>query len=238
VGADILRRVNSEPAAPAQIRNSADPSAAGSGPASAAAASAPGASPDGASYPATGPGTWAYAGGQGKVLGSAGTLTRFRVAVEDGMGQKAGAFADRVDAILGDPRGWTASRKLRLQRVPKGATADFTVYLATPATSEKMCAQVGLHTARYTSCRVPGKVIINVARYLDGVAGYGAPLADYQAYAINHEVGHQLGYGHQACPGPGKPAPVMQQQTLGLGGCVANSWPFIDGKRYSGPPIP
>jgi len=190
------------------------------------------------SYPITGPGTFAFVTGAGPVLGWAGMLRPFRVAVEDGIGQRAEDFSTVVEATLGDPRSWVASRRLRLQRVPRTASADFTVYLASPGTSERMCAMGGLATEKYTSCRLPGQVIINVERWLAAVPDYGAPLADYRAYAINHEVGHQFGMGHEACPAPGEPAPVMQQQTYGLRGCRANGWPYLAGSRYTGPPVP
>jgi hypothetical protein len=180
-----------------------------------------------------------FVDGYGPVLGTAGTLRRFKVAVERTLGQGNGAdFADEVDRDLGDERSWIASRQFRLQRVPAAAASEFTIYLVSADTSEKMCAAGGLSTDGFTSCRLPGQVIINNDRWQDAVAGYDAPLETYRAYAINHEVGHQLGYGHEGCPGKGQPAPVMMQQTYGLKGCVANAWPYIDGKRYTGPPIP
>ncbi|MBE1485278.1 DUF3152 domain-containing protein [Plantactinospora soyae] len=190
-----------------------------------------------AGYPTTGPGTFGYAGA-GPVLGSAGALRRYRVAVEQDIGQDVAGFAGAVDAVLGDPRGWTASKRLRFQRVGKAAKAEFTVFLATPGSSERMCATAGLHTERYGSCRLPGEVVLNVARWLTAVPEYGAPLEVYQAFALNHEVGHELGEDHQACPRTGAPAPVMAQQTYGLRGCAPNGWPYVDGRRYAGPVVP
>jgi hypothetical protein len=179
-----------------------------------------------------------YADSPGPVLGTAGTLRRFRVAVEKGAGPDANRFATAIDTVLGDPRSWIAAKGLRLQRVPRAGAADFTIWLATAGTSQRMCLSGGLHTEGYTSCRLPGHVVINLDRWNEAVPGYGAPLATYRAYAINHEVGHELGQGHEACPGPGQPAPVMQQQTYGLKGCTANPWPYLDGKRYVGRPVP
>lgn len=190
-----------------------------------------------ASYPQAGTGTFGYLTGSGPVLGWAGELRRFRIAVEDGIGQRPDEFAGIVDATLGDQRSWVASRQFRLQRVSRADAAEFTIYLASPATSEQMCALGGLSTEQYTSCRLPGQVIINVARWLEAVPHFAAPLAEYRAYAINHEVGHQFGMFHEVCPAPGRPAPVMQQQTYGMQGCVANGWPYLDGKRYTGPPM-
>ncbi|MER5704240.1 DUF3152 domain-containing protein [Micromonospora sp. NPDC002296] len=189
-------------------------------------------------WPSSGPGRFAPAAGQSPVRGADGPVRRYRVLVEQGTGQDADAFAATVDEVLGDPRSWIASGELRVQRVAEAADADFTVYLATPVTSERMCALGGLSTERYTSCRLPGQVIINLARWVEAVPDYDAPLAVYRSYVVNHEVGHEFGELHEACPGPGEAAPVMQQQTYGLDGCVANAWPYLDGNRYAGELIP
>ncbi len=198
-----------------------------------------GPTPTGSAAPVEkGVGTFTAVETGGQILGTAGTLRRFRVEVENGLNENPDEFAKVVDTVLGDQRSWIASGQFRLQRVPRGAPAEFTVYLASPVTSEAMCAAGGLHTDKFTSCRLTGQVIINDARWLTAVPDYNAPLDVYRAYAINHEVGHELGHGHEACTGAGRPAPVMQQQTLGLKGCVANPWPFISGDRYAGPAIP
>ena len=197
-----------------------------------------GAHPEPTVYPSVGAGRFTAADGETPVHGEDGPLRRYRVVVERGTGQDAAAFAARVDAVLTDPRSWIASGELRIRRVADAGAADFTIYLATPVTSERMCAEGGLTTERYTSCRLPGQVIINLARWQEAVPDYGAPLETYRTYVINHEVGHEFGEQHEACPGPGEPAPVMQQQTYGLRGCVANAWPYLDGRRYSGDIVP
>ena len=67
--------------------------------------------------------------------------------------------------------------------------------------------------------------MINAIRWTRGAVSFGDDLAAYRIYVINHEIGHSLGLGHAACPGPGRKAPVMLQQTIGLDGCTANPWP-------------
>jgi hypothetical protein len=212
------------------------------GPGQAAPSAAPRVAPPATAPPVTvvdkGAGTFVAVQAEGPVVGTAGTLRRFRVEVENGINEDPNAFARAVDQVLGDPRSWIAGRQFRLQRVPQSAPAEFTIFLASPATSEAMCAMGGLQTDKFTSCRLTGQVIINDARWLTAIPDYGAPLEVYRAYAINHEVGHQLGHGHEACVAAGQLAPVMQQQTYGLKGCVANPWPFVNGQRYTGPPIP
>jgi hypothetical protein len=189
-------------------------------------------------YPATGPNTYLVAPADSVIFGTAGALVRYRVAVEAGSPVAVEEFAAVVDATLSDPRSWIAGHDVRLQRIA-GEGYAFTVYLVTPGTAERLCAAGGfdivMHGEPYTSCRVGGRVVINLARYLTAIPDYGAALQTYRQYAINHEVGHALGHDHELCPGQGRPAPVMQQQTFGLQGCVANAWPYLDGHRYAGP---
>ncbi|MEU8238026.1 DUF3152 domain-containing protein [Actinoplanes missouriensis] len=184
-----------------------------------------------------GSGEFRYAKSRGPMLGTAGKLHRFRVAVEETVDGTAPAeFAEVIDRTLGDERSWVNDGRLRLRRVTNAGNADFTIYLASAGTSEKMCATGGLHTEGFTSCRVPGQVIINVDRWTDAIPEYAEHVDEYRRYAINHEVGHELGHGHEACPGEGEKAPVMMPQTYGLKGCTRNAWPYLDGKRYAGEP--
>lgn len=184
-------------------------------------------------YPIRGAGDWHIADGRGAVGGTGGRLLRYQVAVEKGIRNlDAADFGAQVSAILADPRSWVGTGRVRLQRVGPQDPPDFVVYLATPATRDDLCAR---GYDRYTSCRNGDKVVINVARWVRGAIRVGGDLRSYRQYTVNHEVGHRLGHGHERCPGHGRPAPLMQQQTLGLHGCRPNPWPVQDGHRYRGP---
>ncbi|WP_285597212.1 DUF3152 domain-containing protein [Kineosporia sp. NBRC 101731] len=187
-------------------------------------------------YPRAGKRTWTVAPGHSRVAGSSGRLFRYRVAVErDISGVTADQFARTVVKTLGGARGWTATGDVRLQRVAAGRPADFTIYLATPKTRDQLCGDEAVgHVDEYTSCRNGANVVVNVARWVHGVPRYGASLGIYREYVINHETGHALGHSHELCPGAGKKAPVMQQQTLGLHGCTANGWPVVKGRLLTG----
>ncbi|MEU7803339.1 DUF3152 domain-containing protein [Micromonospora arborensis] len=194
--------------------------------------------------PSAGTGTFGYDARSGPVLGRAGELRRYRVAVESGSNETAADFGQAVQTALAGPGSWVDSGRLRLQQVPGEAPRDFTVYLATARTAGRMCADGGVDIRiggrPYTSCRAPGQVIINLDRWRLSVPHFvsaGVPLEVYRTYVVNHEVGHQLGHRHERCPGAGRPAPVMMQQTLFLNGCRVNPWPYLDGRRYAGPAL-
>jgi hypothetical protein len=178
---------------------------------------------------------WTYAPSGGPAAGT-GTAWRYRIAVETGVAVSIGDLTAVVNSTLDDPRSWIAGG-IQFQQVGPGDSAQFTVWLASPSTAYSMCLAAGVDIrvggVPYTSCRAGNNVVLNSSRYLNAVPNY--PLAPYRQYMVNHEVGHRLGHGHELCPGAGKPAPVMEQQTLGLQGCVAYSWPYLGGVLYSGP---
>ncbi len=151
-----------------------------------------------------------------------GELTTYVVEVEGGLGIERGAFAAQVEETLADPRSWAARRAV--QRVDDEDEADLRVVLASPATTDRLCAP--LETSGYFSCANGAMAVLNVARWLRGAPSYAGHLEDYRAYVVNHEVGHTLGLGHADCPGRGEVAPVMLQQTKGLEGCAPGPWPY------------
>ncbi|MCX5388104.1 DUF3152 domain-containing protein [Streptomyces sp. NBC_00083] len=194
-------------------------------------------SPKAGDVPRSGPGTFTTAQASGKVVGTGGPLRRYQVQVEDGSGVSAKQAAVDIQAILSDPRSWAAHGKGRFQLVASGA--DVVIKIATPRTTDKLCASVG-DTGGELNCEVAGGVVVNLKRWVTGSPQYDGPPAEYRHLIINHEIGHLIGYHqHMACPGAGKPAPVMMQQIKGLNGCTSNAWPYTAaGTFITGPSVP
>ncbi len=164
-------------------------------------------------------------GGDGVVVGPAGPIHTYSLEVEPASGIDPYAFAAEAETILSDARGWTARGERRLQRIGR-TDAQVRVVLATPATVDAYCARAGLRTQGRYSCWNGRFAMLNADRWRTGAAPFTAPLEQYRAYLVSHEVGHGLGYGHVGCPASGALAPVMMQQTISIGACLPNAWPY------------
>lgn len=156
-----------------------------------------------------------------------GRAVRYTVEVEDGAGVDEGEFAGTVRTVLTDARGWETQDQVHFvnispEQVAAGEKPDVRITLASPKTVDRMCAP--MDTAGEVSCRNGERVALNALRWTQGVPYYPSDLKNYRIYMVNHEVGHFIGHQHEPCSGPGKPAPVMLQQTLGLQGCTRYPW--------------
>lgn len=158
-----------------------------------------------------------------------GRAVHYTVAVEGGIPVTGKAFARTVHDILLDPRGWQTEDHVRFvavtpREVEQGADVDIRINLASPDTTDRMCAP--FNTAGKVSCTTTtGTVVLNLRPWLLGASTWGDDLRGYRRYLVNHEVGHGLGHHHVHCSGKGRRAPVMLQQSLRLEGCTPWSWP-------------
>lgn len=173
--------------------------------------------------PDEGSGRYAYAHEKVRPASDRGALRRYDVRVEKGLALDPDQTAKTIAEVLNDERSWRGYGRWRFQLVSAGQQADLHLYLVTPGTTDRLCAP--LLTRGEVSCQAGNKVVLNAKRWMFGVKYYGDDLTSYRRYLVNHEVGHSLGYNHVRCPGPGRPAPVMMQQTKGLEGCRKNPWP-------------
>ncbi len=258
-GGAALAHLEAGSAAPAAAAASPQPSARSSAPASPKAPAAPSASagrsarpspgtsgstrpstspgPSKSTVPHSGKGTFTAARAAGDKVGT-GPLRRYTVKVEDGIDLSATQAAHEIEEILAHPRGWAAHGRGSFQLVDEGA--DFVVFIATPATADRLCLAEGLNTRGELNCETRQGVVVNLKRWMLGSPTFSGTPAEYRHLIINHEVGHEIGIrSHMGCPGPGKPAPVMMQQIKGLKGCVSNAWPYDEDGRYiTGPIVP
>jgi hypothetical protein len=202
--------------------------------------------PGGGAYTQQGAGTYhvlAVPPGGGKKVGTGGRLYTYTIEVENGIDPSSyggdDSFAAMVEATLSDPRSWTGSGKVMLQRVDASyPNPSFRVSLTTPGTDHR--PDVCGYSIQYeSSCYRPSfnqRVVINLARWVRGALAFGADLGAYKQYAINHEVGHALGNVHVGCPTNGAPAPVMMQQTFGVANNYVADLNKVDPTNYAAVP--
>jgi hypothetical protein len=162
-------------------------------------------------------------------VATTGRTVKYTVEIEGGLGVDPAEVGATIQSVLLDPKGWQQVDGVRFVNVTpaqaaKGAHVDVRVTLASPGLTDKLCAP--MRTLSQVSCWNGERSVLNVRRWALGDDSYGSDVARYRIYQVNHEVGHGLGH-HRLCPGKGKRAPVMVQQTLDLGGC--KPWPYPSG---------
>lgn len=171
--------------------------------------------PPGGQFAATGSGTWHVLKGTGPPQGVGPRKFTYTIEVEDGI-QSAEAdkeFAAAIDAALADTRSWIGGGEFTLQRIDSGEPS-FRISLTSQTTIRDpgLCGfQIQLEASCYN--RTAGRVMINNARWARGAVPFHGDLGSYRVYAINHEVGHALDFGHQPCGENDGLAPVMMQQS-------------------------
>lgn len=141
---------------------------------------------------------------------------RFRTAVDPDVRYPEERFREEVTIYLNDPDGW-AGQGYRFEYAPTGS-AKLIRLASKKAIRDAGCVEDEL------SCAILGgsDIWLNADRWIRGAPRSRLPLEEYRQYMVSHEMGHSLGYEHAKCPGSG-PAPVMLQQTLGIGECTPNT---------------
>lgn len=122
-----------------------------------------------------------------------------------------------VTTYLNDPDGWS---KKGYFFEPVSMNQDVSIHLSSQSTIDKNCGLEG----KLSCAELGGKTMwLNSDRWYHGASKSKLSLDDYRQYMVSHEMGHILGFDHSECPCKNCPAPIMMQQTKGIGECKPNT---------------
>ena len=142
-------------------------------------------------------------------------VVRYRTHVDPDVDYDPERFRKEVTIYLADPDGWV--QFYRFVYAARGPAK--VIRLSSPNTLKaEGCKDDSLSCATLNG----SDIWLNASRWVHGAPPSQLPLEEYRQYMVSHEMGHSLGFDHVKCPGSG-PAPVMLQQTLGIGACTPNT---------------
>ena len=122
-----------------------------------------------------------------------------------------------VVTYLNDPDGWSTKGYFF---EPVSLNEDVAIHLSSQSTIDKNCGLEG----KLSCAELGGKTIwLNADRWYHGAPKSKLSLDNYRQYMVSHEMGHILGFDHTQCPCKNCPAPIMMQQTKGIGDCKPNT---------------
>ena len=131
-------------------------------------------------------------------------------------------FIDEVNNILNEKKGWNKYNYTFTEK--HNGKTDFIIIL-TPMNIIKSKFPQNISWTVFKPNNIP-IIYINEYRWKHGSNKINVKIEEYRKYLINHEVGHVLGFDHETCNiNKSKKAPVMMQQTLGIGQCEFNPYP-------------
>ena len=154
------------------------------------------------------------------------TITYF-ITKERGLKYSLEKFRKQVTRIIKSPSFW---ENFKFKKSKTLRDADIIIQLTSNKTIERHCPEI-----KGLSCASAKDDItyINYDRWTKGSKSSKLKLNKYRKYLIQHEVGHLLlfhlnkfydhHYPENICDSDIKNAPIMMQQTNGIGKCKPNS---------------
>uniref|UniRef100_A0A6C0EUJ9 DUF3152 domain-containing protein n=1 Tax=viral metagenome TaxID=1070528 RepID=A0A6C0EUJ9_9ZZZZ len=122
-----------------------------------------------------------------------------------------------IGTYLNDPDGWS---KHGYRFEPVESRESVLIRLSSPATIKKVCGLPG----NLSCAELGGRYMyLNADRWFNGASASKLSILNYRQYMVSHEIGHILGHDHVKCPCKNCPAPIMLQQTKGIGECQPNT---------------
>ena len=147
----------------------------------------------------------------------------YRIETRGAISTSVREFAQLAAQTYADPRGWR-NAGVAFRRV--NGRSDFSLVLAEASWLPRFSPVCSVQW----SCRAGRYVVINQLRWKFASPswnGAGKSLRDYRNLVVERrDRDSGWGHGHLGCPGPGRLAPVMMQQSKDIAGCRHNPWPL------------